>query len=126
MNNSQHWCINQVSASEAQTQQRSLNSSLGDTVGSPLVHLGGQLLNEIRLFASIIYGPWRTTFATSLILNSPILSCMVYFYHGGTRKVHKLCCLGNAFTLGPKANDHAILDVEQITPFMYYANDYVF
>ncbi|GFV51333.1 uncharacterized protein TNCV_3615311 [Trichonephila clavipes] len=29
----------------SQTQQCSLNSSLGDTFGSPLVHFGGQLLN---------------------------------------------------------------------------------
>ncbi|GFW67836.1 hypothetical protein TNCV_3871671 [Trichonephila clavipes] len=68
MNSSQHRCIYQASASEARTQQRSLNSSLGDTVGSPLVHLGSQLLNgsmSIRsnvspqpLFTSVIYGPW--------------------------------------------------------------------
>ncbi|GFW35234.1 hypothetical protein TNCV_1695491 [Trichonephila clavipes] len=37
MNSSQHRCMNQASASEAQTQQRSLNSSLGGTVGSSLV-----------------------------------------------------------------------------------------
>ncbi|GFT15968.1 neural-cadherin [Trichonephila clavipes] len=36
-----------------------------------------------------MYGQWVTTFATSLILNSPILPCTVYFYHGGTRKAHK-------------------------------------
>ncbi|GFX02343.1 hypothetical protein TNCV_2285111 [Trichonephila clavipes] len=45
MNSSHHGCMNQASVSEAQTQQRSLNSSLGDTVGSPLVHMGDQLLN---------------------------------------------------------------------------------
>ncbi|GFU61685.1 hypothetical protein TNCV_4522191 [Trichonephila clavipes] len=45
MNSSQHRCMNQVPASENQTQQRSLNSSLEVTVGSPLVHLGGMLLN---------------------------------------------------------------------------------
>ncbi|GFV50890.1 hypothetical protein TNCV_3921831 [Trichonephila clavipes] len=37
--------MNQVSALEGQRKQCSLNSSLGDTIGSPLVHLGGQLLN---------------------------------------------------------------------------------
>ncbi|GFT28679.1 transposable element Tcb1 transposase [Trichonephila clavipes] len=37
--------MNQESASEVQAQQHSLNSSLGDTVDCPLVHLGGQLLN---------------------------------------------------------------------------------
>ncbi|GFV64110.1 hypothetical protein TNCV_1281071 [Trichonephila clavipes] len=45
MNNSQHRCMNQAPASENQAQQRSLNSSLEATVGSPLVHLGGMLLN---------------------------------------------------------------------------------
>ncbi|GFU91597.1 hypothetical protein TNCV_2543611 [Trichonephila clavipes] len=45
MRSSQHRCMNQAPASEGQTQQRSLNSSLEDTVGSPLVHLGGMLLN---------------------------------------------------------------------------------
>ncbi|GFW66291.1 hypothetical protein TNCV_1711901 [Trichonephila clavipes] len=40
MNSSQHRCMNQAPASENQTQQRSLNSSLEVTVGSPLVHLG--------------------------------------------------------------------------------------
>ncbi|GFS76485.1 hypothetical protein TNCV_1621061 [Trichonephila clavipes] len=45
MNSSQHRCMNQAPASENQTQQRSLNSSLEATVGSPLVHLGGMLLN---------------------------------------------------------------------------------
>ncbi|GFW04748.1 hypothetical protein TNCV_4879841 [Trichonephila clavipes] len=45
MRSSQHRYMNQAPASENQTQQRSLNSSLEDTVGSPLVHLGGMLLN---------------------------------------------------------------------------------
>ncbi|GFU25703.1 hypothetical protein TNCV_3146461 [Trichonephila clavipes] len=45
MNSSQHRCMNQAPASENQTQHRSLNSSLEATVGSPLVHLGGMLLN---------------------------------------------------------------------------------
>ncbi|GFV65926.1 hypothetical protein TNCV_4470161 [Trichonephila clavipes] len=35
MNSSQHRCMNQAPASENQTQQRSLNSSLEATVGSP-------------------------------------------------------------------------------------------
>ncbi|GFX26605.1 hypothetical protein TNCV_4536161 [Trichonephila clavipes] len=51
MNISQHRCMNQASALEALTQQRSLNSSLGDIVGSPLVHPCGQLLN--------VYSPER-------------------------------------------------------------------
>ncbi|GFW56060.1 uncharacterized protein TNCV_374661 [Trichonephila clavipes] len=99
MNSSQHRCTNQASASEAQMQQCSLNSSLGDTFGSPLVRFGGQLLNGSPSicpnaspqpsFASVIYGSWCTTFASSLILNSPILPCTVHFYHGGTRTVHK-------------------------------------
>ncbi|GFW66682.1 hypothetical protein TNCV_1371151 [Trichonephila clavipes] len=37
--------MDQASASDAQTQQRSLNSNLGDTISNLLVHLGGQLLN---------------------------------------------------------------------------------
>ncbi|GFV67128.1 uncharacterized protein TNCV_3668831 [Trichonephila clavipes] len=121
MNSSQHRCTNQASASEAQTQQCSLNSSLGDTFGILLVHFGGQLFKGSPSicpntslepsFASVIYGPWCTTFATSLILNSPILPCTVHFFHGSTRTVHKLSRLGNASTLGPKANDHAVLDV---------------
>ncbi|GFY03315.1 hypothetical protein TNCV_1172731 [Trichonephila clavipes] len=100
MNSSQHRCINQVPASENQTQQRSLNSSLEATVGSPLVHLGRMLLNgstsslpNLPLqpsVTSITYGPWYTTFATSLILDDPILPCMVYFNHSDTRTVHKL------------------------------------
>src|SRR5580765_8936292 len=93
-------------------QQRSLNSCLGDTVGSPLVHLGGQLLNGSTSicpnaspqpsFASVIYDPWCTTFVTSLILDSPILPCTVHFYHDGARTVHKLSRFGNASTHGPK------------------------
>ncbi|GFV56497.1 hypothetical protein TNCV_2276351 [Trichonephila clavipes] len=100
MNSSQHRCMNQVPASENQTQQRSLNSSLEATVGSHLVHLGGMLLNGSTSslpnsplqpsVISITYGPWYTTFATSLILDRPILPCMVYFNHGYTRTVHKL------------------------------------
>ncbi|GFU57251.1 calmodulin [Trichonephila clavipes] len=100
MNSSQHRCMNQASASEGQTQQCPLNSSLGDTVGSPLIHLGGQLLNGSTsilpnvspqlLFTSVIYGLWCTTFASSLILDSPILPCTVYFYNGGTRTVPPL------------------------------------
>ncbi|GFT43443.1 hypothetical protein TNCV_814971 [Trichonephila clavipes] len=79
MNSSQHRCMNQASASEDQTQQRSLNSSLEATVGSPLVHLGGMLLNGSTSslpnsplqpsVTSITYDPWYTTFATSLILD---------------------------------------------------------
>ncbi|GFX17210.1 hypothetical protein TNCV_2857331 [Trichonephila clavipes] len=45
MNSSQHRCINQ-SASEAETWQRSLNSGLGDTVGSPLVHLADRFVRH--------------------------------------------------------------------------------
>ncbi|GFU57071.1 hypothetical protein TNCV_1779371 [Trichonephila clavipes] len=81
MNSSQHRCMNQAPASENQTQQRSLNSSLEDTVGSPLVHLGGMLLNGSTSILPnsplppsvtfITYGPWYTTFATSLILTVP-------------------------------------------------------
>ncbi|GFV10335.1 hypothetical protein TNCV_3523701 [Trichonephila clavipes] len=72
MRSSQHRCMNQAPASENQTQQRSLNSSLEDTVGSPLVHLGGMLLNGSTSIlpnsplqpsvTSITYGPWYTTF----------------------------------------------------------------
>ncbi|GFY19048.1 hypothetical protein TNCV_3877361 [Trichonephila clavipes] len=36
-------CRNQAFASEAQMQQHSPNISFGETIGSPLVHLGGQL-----------------------------------------------------------------------------------
>ncbi|GFV23706.1 hypothetical protein TNCV_959001 [Trichonephila clavipes] len=73
------------------------DSSLGDTVGSPLVHLGGQLPNggmSIRpnvslqpSLTSVIYSPWCTLFVMSLILESSILPCMVYFNHGDTRTV---------------------------------------
>ncbi|GFU36778.1 endonuclease-reverse transcriptase [Trichonephila clavipes] len=68
MNSSQHRCMNQAPASENQTQQRSLNSSLEATVGSLLVHLGGMLLNGSTSslpnsplqpsVTSITYGPW--------------------------------------------------------------------
>ncbi|GFX63692.1 hypothetical protein TNCV_2183211 [Trichonephila clavipes] len=58
MRSSQHRCMNQAPASENQTQQRSLNSSLEDTVGSPLVHLGDMLLNG----------------STSILPNSPLHS----------------------------------------------------
>ncbi|GFV06376.1 hypothetical protein TNCV_4491991 [Trichonephila clavipes] len=43
--------MKQVSASEAQTQQHALNSSLRDIVDSSLVHQGGQLLNGSMSFA---------------------------------------------------------------------------
>ncbi|GFU89821.1 hypothetical protein TNCV_4742621 [Trichonephila clavipes] len=46
INSSQQSCVNQASASEAQTQQHSLNNSLGDTFISLMFHLGVQLLNS--------------------------------------------------------------------------------
>ncbi|GFT41326.1 hypothetical protein TNCV_628671 [Trichonephila clavipes] len=49
MNSSQHRCMNQAPASENQMQQRSLNSSLEATVGSPLAHLGVCCLTVARL-----------------------------------------------------------------------------
>ncbi|GFU88090.1 hypothetical protein TNCV_1336591 [Trichonephila clavipes] len=120
MNSSQHRCMNQAPASENQTQRRSLNSSLEDTVGSPLVHLGGMLLNGSTSIlpnsplqpsvTSITYGPWYTTFATSLILDGPILPCSVYFNNGDTRTVQKLSRFGNASNLLPKAKNYAVLD----------------
>ncbi|GFV61803.1 hypothetical protein TNCV_2517351 [Trichonephila clavipes] len=121
MNSSQHRCMNQAPASENQTQQRSLNSSLEDTVGRPLVHLGGMMLNGSTSIPpnsplqpsviSITYGPWCTTFATSLILDGLILACMVYFNHGDTRTVHKLSRFGNASKILPKAKNYAVLDL---------------
>ncbi|GFT09419.1 hypothetical protein TNCV_5062811 [Trichonephila clavipes] len=102
MNSSQHRCTNKASDSKTQTQQCLLDSSFVDTVGSPL---GGQLLNDsasIRPNKSpqphftVIYGLWRTTFATSLILDRSILPCVVHLYHGGSRTVHKFSRLGNA------------------------------
>ncbi|GFX27366.1 hypothetical protein TNCV_3341781 [Trichonephila clavipes] len=100
MNSSQHRCTNQTTASEAQAQQCSLNSSLGDTFGSPLVHFGVSCSTVARLSARTHLRNRRSPlssmargaphFATSLILNSPILPCTVHFYHGGTRTVHKL------------------------------------
>ncbi|GFT54989.1 hypothetical protein TNCV_2325091 [Trichonephila clavipes] len=120
MNRSQHRCMNQASASENQTQQRSLNSSLEDTVGSPWFIWVVCCLTVARLLlpnsplqpsvTSITYGPWYTTFATSLILDGPILPCTVYFNHGDTRTVHKLSRFGNASNLFPKAKNYAVLD----------------
>ena len=113
--------MNQAFASDAQAQQRSLNRSLWLTVDSPLVHLGGHFLNDsmpIRpkaspqpSFISVFYGPWCTIFVTLLILDSPILPCTVCFYKGSTRTFYKLSRFGNAFTLGSKVNDHALLNV---------------
>ncbi|GFX44025.1 uncharacterized protein TNCV_4118211 [Trichonephila clavipes] len=50
MRSSQHRCMNQAPASKNQTQQRSLNSSLEDTVGSPLIHLGGSSHRTVTRF----------------------------------------------------------------------------
>ncbi|GFW74584.1 hypothetical protein TNCV_114351 [Trichonephila clavipes] len=121
MNSSQHRCMNQAPASENQTQQRSLKGSLEDTVGSPWVHLGGMLLNGSTSIlpnsplqpsvTCITYGPWYTTFATSLILDGPILPCTVYFINGDTRTVHKLSRFGNASNLFKKAKNYAVLDL---------------
>ena len=121
MNSTQHRCINQTCVAEAHMQQRSLNRHWGDTVGCLLVHLGGQLLNGCSSicpnaspqlsFSSVIYDPWCTTFAMLLILDSAILPCMIYFYHGNTQTVYKISHFGNASTFGPKANDHAVLNV---------------
>ncbi|GFU28903.1 transposable element Tc1 transposase [Trichonephila clavipes] len=71
-----------LSDNGCKTQQRSLNINLRDTIGRPLAHLGDQLLNGNTYihpnafpqpsFVSVIYGPWCITFATSLILGSPI------------------------------------------------------
>ncbi|GFX82419.1 hypothetical protein TNCV_2871001 [Trichonephila clavipes] len=77
MNRSHHRCMNWAFASEAQTQQNPVNSSLDDNVVLPLeyvvlilhvVHLSGQLLNgrttihpNVSLqpsFPYVIYGPW--------------------------------------------------------------------
>ncbi|GFU99076.1 uncharacterized protein TNCV_1227901 [Trichonephila clavipes] len=128
MNSRQHRCLNQASVSESQTQQ-----CLGNTVGGPLVYLGGQLLNGSTpicsiaspqpSFTSVICDPWCTTFATSLIFDSPSLLCTVHFYHSGTGTDHKLRRFGNASTLGQKANDHAVLDVRSIDLFLHYGND---
>ncbi|GFU48959.1 hypothetical protein TNCV_3209431 [Trichonephila clavipes] len=46
---------------------------------------------------------------------------MAYFYYGSTRTVPKLSRFGNASTLGPKANDHALLDVRLIASSQHYA-----
>ncbi|GFW31381.1 hypothetical protein TNCV_3416371 [Trichonephila clavipes] len=59
---------------------------------------------------SVTYGPWYTTFATSLILDGPILPCTVYFNHGDIRTVHKLSRFGNSSNLFPKAKNDAALD----------------
>ncbi|GFT51623.1 uncharacterized protein TNCV_2632871 [Trichonephila clavipes] len=40
VNSNQHRCMNQTSAVREQPEQRSLNSSLEDTVGNPLILLG--------------------------------------------------------------------------------------
>jgi hypothetical protein len=63
-------------------------------------------------FTSVIYGygPWCTTFATSLILDSAILPCTVYAT-AAREQFTKLAVSRNASTLGPKANDHAFFDV---------------
>ncbi|GFV06340.1 hypothetical protein TNCV_1528641 [Trichonephila clavipes] len=83
--------MKQVSASEAQTQQHALNSSLRDIVDSSLVHQGGQLLNGSMSicpntslqpsFTSVIYGPWCTSFSKSPILDNPILPYTLYFHY---------------------------------------------
>ncbi|KAL1415663.1 hypothetical protein MTO96_029083 [Rhipicephalus appendiculatus] len=52
MNSSQHQCMNQASAAEPQAQQHLLNSSLGDTVGIPLVHLGDESPKTCSVFLS--------------------------------------------------------------------------
>ncbi|GFV91641.1 hypothetical protein TNCV_4762061 [Trichonephila clavipes] len=77
MNSNQHRCMNQVPASENRTQQRSLNSSLEATVGSPLVHLGGMLFNGSTSslpnsplqpsVTSITYGPWTATAGSDVV-----------------------------------------------------------
>ncbi|GFW11573.1 transposable element Tc3 transposase [Trichonephila clavipes] len=107
MNSSQHRCINQASASEAQMQLCLLNSSSKDTVGSSLVHLDDQLLNDnTSINPNARHSPLCTTFATSLILGSPILSCTVYFYHSVPLTVRHF---KNVSILDSKANDHAFL-----------------
>ncbi|GBO44983.1 hypothetical protein AVEN_100274-1 [Araneus ventricosus] len=79
-------------------------------------------LNPVSLLARGVR-PWCTTCATPLILDSAILPCTVYFYHGGKRTVHKISRFRNASTLGPKANNHALLDVGYIATFLHYDND---
>ncbi|GFV03231.1 hypothetical protein TNCV_4018281 [Trichonephila clavipes] len=120
MRSSQHRCMNQAPASENQTQQRSLNSSLEDTVGSPLVHLGGMLLNGSTSIlpnsplqpsvTSITYGPWYTTFATSLILDGPILPRTDTLTTVTHEQSTNLAVFGNASNLFPKAKNYAVLD----------------
>ncbi|PRD20486.1 UNVERIFIED_CONTAM: hypothetical protein NCL1_54472 [Trichonephila clavipes] len=43
VNSNKHRCMNQTSAVREQPEQRSLNSSLEDTVGNPLIPLGEML-----------------------------------------------------------------------------------
>ncbi|GFU00697.1 transposable element Tc3 transposase [Trichonephila clavipes] len=85
MSSSQHRCMNQAPASENQTQQRSLNSSLEDTVGSSLVHLGGMLLNG----------------STSILPNSPLQPSVTSITYGP-------CCqvIYSQFGLAIHQNDH--------------------
>ncbi|GFT80771.1 hypothetical protein TNCV_2540601 [Trichonephila clavipes] len=94
MRSSQHRCMNQAPASENQTQQRSLASSLEDTVGSPPVNMVYMLLKVAHLFSRTHLCSHQSPlspmargsphFITSLILDGPILPCTVYFNHGDT------------------------------------------
>lgn len=120
MNGSQYRCINSASAPNTHTGQLSHNRDRGDTVDSPLVHLGGESLNGCTIFAErisaavvplCIYGPWGTPFANALNFDSDILPCTMYFYHDCTRTICKINRFGNASILIPKVNEHVFLDV---------------
>ncbi|GFU43179.1 hypothetical protein TNCV_3775511 [Trichonephila clavipes] len=125
--------MKQVSAADAQDQQRVLNSSLKDIVESPLDHLGDQLLNGSTSicpnaslqpsFTSVIYGSLCIAFAASLISDKHIMPFRVYFYLGGTQTLHKINRFANASTLGSKVNDHTFSDVGYIALFLHYAKD---
>ncbi|GFS85607.1 uncharacterized protein TNCV_2794441 [Trichonephila clavipes] len=119
--------MNQASASEAQTQQCSLNSSLGDTFGSPLVHFGGQLLNGSP---SICPNTSPQT-VVRLCHLWPVVHhiCHVADFEQSHFAMHGTLLprrhanssqtqpFRNASTLGPKANDHALLTSDKSLRF---------
>lgn len=105
MDSNQHRYFNQAYAAEVHKQKLSLNRGCGESVGSSLVHLGGQLVTE-RVDAAVVQicHVWSryTIVATPLILDSGISSYTVCFYYDNQRTVYKISHFGNYVTLGTK------------------------
>ncbi|GFX52239.1 hypothetical protein TNCV_4800961 [Trichonephila clavipes] len=113
--------MNQASALEGQTLQRSLDSNLGDTVSSPLVHLGGQLLNgSTSICPNASPQPSFTAVILPMVHHIYLVAdfgqslfsmhvMLLPWRHANSSQTYSHFL--NVSTFVPRANDHALLDI---------------